>query len=80
MRSIIRRVRRSATLLGLGAALAYLLDPDQGAARRERVAAALRGATGGHREVLAPSSTVLPAMPSRPAGADPTGGAAPVQA
>ena len=86
MRSIFRRLRRSATLFGLGAATAYFLDPDEGATRRQRVAANLRGAVAGSAAELAPSP--LTSVPSADVGepsstgahADPTGGAAPVQA
>lgn len=91
MRSIFRRLRRSATVFGLGAATAYFLDPDEGATRRQRVVTNLRGAVagnavGGSADELAPSP--LSSVPSADVGApsatgahaDPTGGAAPVQA
>lgn len=86
MRSIFRRLRRSATVFGLGAATAYFLDPDEGATRRQRVVANLQRAIGGNGDELAPSP--LTSVPSTDVGepspsgahADPTGGAAPVQA
>ncbi len=42
MRSIMSRTRRSAMMAGLGAAAAYLLDPDNGEFRRRDIAARVR--------------------------------------
>lgn len=40
----VRRLRRAAMLMAAGAAVGYLLDPDQGPARRQRLLGALTGA------------------------------------
>lgn len=66
---LLRKTRRTTMLVGAGAVAAYFLDPDNGAARRQRIVEQLRELTGG-RDELAPSQLGDPPASSVEAAAD----------